>query len=287
MVQPPQHQHHKRDPLHRLAEHALKSPVAAKPTRKLGRKPRSFNPRIPHYSAARLRCTGPLLPLKDTHWGEQLPANTGFMLNDHLGDCPIAGGHHFRQLWTKVAEGAEITDADNWVLADYKAACGYVDGDPSTDNGGVLQDVLAYAVRTGWSTANGPDKLLGVYEADPRNLDDVARVIMECGGAYIGIDIPEAWAQANAGDTWDATDSPIDGGHCVLLVGFTLDAQGHVVSFDVRSWGMAFTMTAAGFQQACDEAYALVDRNWVEKTGLTPANLNVAQVEADMEGMAA
>jgi len=268
-----------------MKHHHATAPAGA--GRRYGRQPRKFDPRVPHFSSARLRCSSARPQLVETHYGEKLPANTGYMLNDHLGCCPIAGGHHGRQLWTAVAEGKEVTDADSWVLADYEAFCGYKDGDPSTDCGGVLQDVLTDAVRTGWSTAAGRDKLAGFYEVDPRSLHDVALAIQECGFAYIGINIPEAWAQAQAGETWDDTDSPVDGGHCVILVGFTLDAQGNVVSFDVISWGMRFTMTAAGFQRFCDEAYALVDRHWVEATGKTPGSLTLDQVEHDMQALAA
>ena len=156
-----------------------------------------------------------------------------------------------------------VTDPDADVLADYEAMCCYVDGDPSTDNGGVLQDVLAKAVRTGFTTGSGQDKLAGFYEVDPRNLVDVARTIVECGFAYIGIDIPQAWTQAQAGNTWDETDSPSAGGHCVILAGFTLDSHDQPDVFDVISWGMPFTLTAAGFRQGVRRGL----RPWSTTTG--------------------
>ncbi len=215
-----------------------------------------------------------------------MPENLGFMLNDHLGDCPIAGLHHGRQILSFNTTGDEITDPDAAVLADYERICRYVDGDPSTDNGGVLQDVLTQAVQTGITTDGGYHRLLGFYEIDPRNLHDICRAIAESGFAYIGIAIPDAWSDAVPGGVWDATE-PGHEGHCVLLTGYELGPDHLPVSFDVSSWGLPFTMTREGFVATCDEAYALVDPGWTKATGLTPAGLSLAQIEADMAAVKA
>lgn len=247
--------------------------------RKLGRRPRSFRPEIPHYSALRLMRAPDPIPASKS-WLVGMPDDLGFMLNQDLGDCTCAGLGHARQVWTFNTTGHMVTVPDADVAALYERACGYVPGDASTDQGGNEQDLLAYCVRTGIPTENGPDHLLGFYEVDARNLDDVRRAIYETGLAYIGISIPEAWSQAQAGDTWDATDSPVEGGHCVILAGY--DPAG----FDVVSWGMRFRLTDAGFKQACDEAYALVDRSWINATGATPAGLTVAELEQQMSALA-
>lgn len=44
-------------------------------------------------------------------------------------------------------------------------------------------------------------------------------------------------------------------------------------------------MTPAFWNAQVDEAYALVNQDWVEKTGLTPAGLNISQLEALMAPM--
>src|SRR5271154_1969432 len=65
----------------------------------------------------------------------------GMMLNDTLGDCTIAACGHAEQVWSRARDG-EDTLPDAAILQKYEQWCGYVDGDPSTDQGGVEIDVL-------------------------------------------------------------------------------------------------------------------------------------------------
>jgi len=246
--------------------------------RKLGRQARKHG-NLPHYSQMRRAVRLPIIP--DTlNWLDGMPGNFGMMKNDTLGDCSCAGLHHARQVWTYNANGTVMTtDADRDVLADYEAACGYVPGDESTDQGGCLQDVLAYTVKTGITTDGVPDKLAAYFEIDPRIQLDIREVIALAGVAYIGIKVKESWTASDAGAVWDASDEVSAGGHCVILAGYNKDG------FDVISWGTRFRLTNAGFAQVCDEAYGLVDRNWIEKTGLTPGGISVDQLEAAMRSM--
>lgn len=78
-------------------------------------------------------------------------------------DRPVAGAHHGRQVWT-FNTGGILTDPDKDVPADYEWLCGCVLGDPSTNNCGVLQDVLASATRQALTTKKSPVKLAGFYE---------------------------------------------------------------------------------------------------------------------------
>jgi hypothetical protein len=245
-----------------------------KPNRRLGRLPRAHNPRIPSYHQMR---AARLPPIPDhVNWLLGAPQDLGMMGNDRLGDCTIAALHHGRQVWSLGATQRIVTDPDSAVLADYEALCGYDPANPDTDQGGVLQAVLAGAVSRGITTQNGPDKLLGFYEIDVRNQQDVREVIALGGLAYIGIDLPAAWGDSDAGATWDATDSAPEGGHCVILVGYTPGG------FWVVSWGMRFFLTNAGFAQACDEAYGLVSQDWITKTGKTPGGMTVSDLESVM-----
>jgi hypothetical protein len=270
-------------------------PSGANPKRRLtGRQPRRFDMRMAHYSAARLRARAlPQLP-RSVHWTANMPADLGMMLNGYdalnpsapqLGCCPIAGLHHARQVWSYNAAGNMVTDPNADVLADYEAMCGYVLGDPATDQGGNLQTVLGHAMRDGITTAGAKDRLLGAYEIDPRQLLDVARIIDECGVAYIGLDMPASWAQAQPGDVWNV-DGPGADGHCVGLTGYEMGPDDLPQAFDARSWGLNFTMTRGGFQAYCDEAYGLVDAGWIAATGKAPAGLSIEQIQADMAAIA-
>lgn len=247
---------------------------------KLGCRPRRRDPRVPHYSAI---TAGVLLPEPPAavHNGAGMPSNLGVMLNDRLGDCTCAGFYHALQLWSFVARKALVTEPDVDVEDLYEQACGYVPGNPSTDQGGVEQDVLGFLLNTG--APMGPDgaqrhKITAFVEVDPAKPIDIRRTIADCGLVYIGFAVP-AYMPETAGATWDVDpsgDQTIVGGHCVILVGY--DAEG----LDVISWGNTYRMTWAFFAKFVDEAYAIADPWWIEATGKTPAGLTLATLEAQM-----
>jgi hypothetical protein len=230
-----------------------------------GKQPRGYG-NVPHFSQLR-RKTARTIP-ETCCWLTNMPDDLGMMLNDKLGCCSISAQHHARQIWTFNATGQMITDADSCIESDYESFCGYMPGNPQSDRGGVMQTVLTRAMQRGMMTATGRDKLQAFVEIDPRHPQDIREVIAFGGIAYTGIeDIPEAWTDAQPGDTWDITDSPGQGGHCVILAGY--DADG----FDVISWGLRFRLTNAAFARYCDEAYWLADRNWIKPNGMTPGGL--------------
>lgn len=247
------------------------------PGRQLGRRKRTYHQNIPHFSSMRLKYRGmELKPLPESvHWAEGMPASLGLLLNDHLGDCTIAGIYHARQVWSYAANKAMELANNSLALKMYTAICGYVDGQPDTDNGGIEQHVLGYWVNTGIPTNdNTLDKLLGFVELDPRAQQDAKRAIAEGGVVYIGIDIPEAWTQSAPGSVWDKTDSPVAGGHCVICVGYD------DMYVDIISWGLHFKMTWGAWSEVVDEAYMLLDRAWIRASGLSPFDMTEPDLEA-------
>lgn len=67
-----------------------------------------------------------------------------------LGDCTCAGVYHARQIWTANTT-TEQTEPDSSVLTLYEKACGYIDGDQSTDQGGNEQCALTYIQNKGYT----------------------------------------------------------------------------------------------------------------------------------------
>jgi hypothetical protein len=251
---------------------------------KLGRQARRFDPRVPHLSA-RLAAVNLPPPPPSIDYTVGLPASLGVMGNDSLGDCTCAAYYHARQVWSFTATGVIDTEPDSDVLALYEGACGYVPGNSASDQGGIEQVVLSYLIKTGASNDDGPEnKLLAFVEVDPRNVNDVKNTIVNCGVCYIGFDVPKYMMDGltAAGSTWDVNpnaDNTIVGGHAVVVAGY--DDNG----VRVISWGDYFTMTWAFFAQHVDEAYALCDPVWIRATGLTPANMTVAQLEDLMQAI--
>jgi len=198
----------------------------------------------------------------------------GMMLNDTLGCCTIAGAAHAIQVWS-TETGSEVTVPDSTVLQYYEQWDGYVNGNPSTDNGGVELDVL-----NKWKSQG----LLGhklVAFADPqvRNHTEIMQAINLFGGVYIGMqvpnyiinNIPALWQIATAGQ-----DTGIDGGHCVFVCGY--DAVG--VSF--ISWGQVYKMTWAYWDVYVDEAHALLSQDWINSKGVDVQGFDLAQLQTDL-----
>lgn len=245
---------------------------------KLGRRPRLFSSRVMHLSSIfAARDIAPPPPSVD--WTKGI-SNFGMLCNDEIGDCTAAGYYHQRQIWT-ANTGTEDSQPAAEAVALYSATGGYVVGDVSTDQGASEQTVLNYLLNTGAPLADGSTaKLSAFFEVDPRNLDDIKTVINECGGCYIGFDVPSG-IDESPGATWDVQpDTEIEGGHCVVLVGYDSDKK----IFTLISWGALYYMTENFFTQYADEAYALIDPTW-SADGNTPLGLTPDQLTAMMDGL--
>jgi hypothetical protein len=257
--------------------------------RKLGRTPRSHDPRIPHLSALLAGAQLPPPPAS-VDYTKGMPADLGMMLNDTLGDCTCAAVYHAIQVWTFVAtKGANMdTEPDSDVKKLYELACGYNPSQGGEGPGGNEQHVLTYLLKRGAPTGasgNTVNKIAAFVEVDPRNTDDVKRTINDCGVAYIGFNVP-AYIMPTGGDPpaiWDYTpaqaNAKIVGGHAVVLAGY--DANGA----RVISWGEYYTMTWAFFAKWVDETYAIADQDWVDATGKTVGGLSLQQLEQQMQAL--
>jgi hypothetical protein len=215
-----------------------------------------------------------------------MPAELGAMGNNVLGDCTCAAYYHARQVWSFNASGTVDTQPDAEVLELYEQACGYDPSNPATDRGGVEQSVLAYLVNTGAPTTSGVQKLAAFVEVDPRQPDDVRAVISDCGVCYIGFNVPAYLMDGltSAGSVWDldpTAPQSIVGGHAVSVAGYT------PLGLRVLSWGNYYTMTWRFWAQFVDEAYALIDSEWLRATGATPLGMTLAQLEQQMAALRA
>lgn len=256
---------------------------------KFGRKPRGHDPRVPKLSLLRRHPTpsptpspAPVLPTPPAaiNYGQGMPQSLGAMLNDTLGDCVEAALGHSLQVWSANAGTEMVTPADAQIEAYYELAGGYVPGDPNTDDGTVIQAALS-----DWLThALDGNTLAAFVELDQlSDLETIRRTIWECGLVFIGFNVP-AYLTDNlmaAGSVWDVNlraDNDIVGGHCVIACGY--DAAGNM---NVISWGGFYTMTPAFWNQFVDEAYLLINADWIKSTGETPAGLDMSQLQSLMQ----
>lgn len=188
------------------------------------------------------------------------PAITWDMLgNDAVGDCTCAEiGHQVNQL-TWYGSGTEVKPTTTQVLAFYSAVTGYNPAKPSTDQGAYIQDVLAYWRKNGLIG----HKIVAYAAVDVSNTTEVKQAIALFGSLNIGMNFPgSAMDQFNAGETWDVVKgATIEGGHCVMAVGY--DAVG----VDIVTWGKRTRITWAFWKKYVDEAWVALDQDGVQKAG--------------------
>jgi hypothetical protein len=198
--------------------------------------------------------------------------------NDTIGDCTCAAAGHMIEAWTTAAADStiKVTDAD--ILKAYEAISGY---DPSTgrnDNGAVELSVLKYWRHTGI----GKHKITGFASVEPGNHLHVKQAAQLFGGVYIGVKLP---ITAQGQSMWTVpVGGPVGpgapgswGGHAVNVVGY--DSQG----LTVITWGKPLRMTWTFWDTYCDEAYALLSKDFVNKTTqLAPVGFNLKELTKDL-----
>lgn len=253
---------------------------------KLGKKPPKIDPRtlrLSKYSAS-LPAPPPSCDWTKgvTSWGE--------MLNDQLGDCTCAAvGHADQVVSLNSPSGFMVTPPDQLILNLYERSCGYVPGDPSTDQGGVIVDVLNYVRQHGLGRKDAHRrhrkkfKLYAYADPDPGNLNHVKQSIATFGVVDIGLNLPLT-AQSQVGGVWDVVGNPRNnpnsmpdswGGHSVAVCGYDAD------TLTCITWGMLQKMTYAFWAFYCDESHALLFAAWLERFGAqAPAALQ--QLQADL-----
>ncbi len=263
--------------------------AAAPTTFKLGRLARTHDSRVPRLEDLAANVPPPPFPAT-LDYTKSMPANLGIMRNGDLGDCTCAAYYHALQVWSFNALHNMDTEPDNDVVALYEQACGYnpvTMPPPSEGPGGNEQRVLSFLLNTG--APYGPNgsqrhKIAGFVEVGLKNINTIKSVIDCCGVCYIGFNVPQYMMPPHQSPipVWDvepSANNKIIGGHAVVLAGY--DAT----SFRVISWGQYYTMTWAFFEKFVDEAYAIVDPEWMTATGKCPMGLTVEQIEQAMQSL--
>jgi len=207
-------------------------------------------------------------------------SNWGMYGNDTIGDCTCAEVAHMLMLVT-AHTGSIVVPPTADVIAMYSAITGYDPATGANDNGAAISDVLNYWQTTGLSG----HKILGWVQMDQTNLTAVKQAIYLFGGVDLGVNLPNsAMDQTNANETWDvvADDGGIDGGHSIPLFGYGS------VGTNCVTWGQRQEMTWEWFSKYCDECYAVITQDWINKaSGLAVNMLNIEELNADLQELRA
>lgn len=202
-------------------------------------------------------------------------------LNDQLGDCTAAGvGHAIQALTAYGSTEFSVTDKD--VLGLYEATGGYVPGDPSTDNGANMQDVLTY-----WQ-ANGVagHGIQAFAELDDfYHVANMRKALYLFGTVYLGINFPaSAMDQFNANAAWTyQAGSPIEGGHCIVLQ--EMRASGTPNILDIVTWGQLHPMNISFMHHYVEEAWVVIDQDWMTANGTDVDGFNMQSLMDDFSDL--
>lgn len=222
------------------------------------------------------RLTGALAaPPASADWYSDV-ASWPVYLNDQLGDCTCASTGHIIESSSRYGGGTTIEVPQSAILAEYERVGGYVPGDPSTDNGAVIQDVLADWRKTGV----GGHKCLVYAQVKVSDTEEVRQAIDLFGVADLGITVTQDMMDAfNDGQPWASAGGASLGGHCVPAVGYD-SASVHVIT-----WGQVQPMTWDCFDAATEEAWVVCTPEWFSAAGTDPAGLDLHGLGEDFAEM--
>lgn len=240
---------------------------------KLGRLPAKIDPRVPklsQYLTSKLPVSPPVCDwsLRSDGWD--------MLANDRIGDCTAVGCANSVSLWTANAS-KEVSLTEQDVIEFYSRSCGYDPSNPDTDRGGVEVDVLRYWHEN--SIAGHPLDAFAVL--DVGNRANIKDAIWLCGVAYLGINLPlsaqtqELWDIPEGGAIGDGEPGSW-GGHCVIAVGY------NDKGLTIVTWGQTKFMTWDFFNVYCEEAYALLSKEWIKQEGVSPSGFNYPALIKDM-----
>ncbi len=233
-------------------------------------------------------------PPASQDWISACNNNFGTMGNDTYNNCAFAAAGHCMQVWSANAN-TERTIADADIINAYTAFAGPVTTIApwiSIPKGPPLAElsVLSYWKNTG---IDG-DQINSYLAITPTNTTYIKTAIYWFGGVYVGIALPASAMNQmddnNAGP-WDVvpSSSPLGsnaagswGGHAVVIAAY--DTTG----LTCITWGATQRMTWSFFNTYCDEAYALLSKDWIKTaTGLSPLGngFDMAGLTADLANL--
>ncbi len=231
---------------------------------RLGKLPYRDDPRT--FKAAEVLASAPLtIAPSDLDWFQNFVS--GMMLNDQYGDCVVACRAHQIQVHTGNALGLVTTVPNSVIKSTYLTMTG------GQDTGLVMLDAMKY-----WkSNGLGGHKILGYALANPMDWVELKQAMLLFGGLELGLNMPRAWQSETV---WDAVDGPTGmpggwGGHAVPVSLFLEDDD----TAEVFTWGYRQRITKAALAKYCDEAWAVLDPDFLV-SGVAPNGFLLEELQA-------
>ena len=183
----------------------------------------------------------------------------GVMGNDRAGNCTIVTAAHAILAWRacELMDTRRITDAAAIDLSEQMGAM----------NGFSILNRLKYWRTKGmWS-----DRLWAFTAVDPRSKLDHQLAITYLGASDIGLQLPTAWRTQEIWSTGIGRKYHPNswGPHSVPLVEYD-DRYAYCIT-----WGRRQRITWEAITEYCDEAFAMIDANWLAQQGVSPPGLDL------------
>ncbi|MCU1680926.1 MAG: hypothetical protein JWQ81_1665 [Amycolatopsis sp.] len=199
--------------------------------------------------------------------------------NDQLGDCVWAMIGHVIEAASTYGNGEtiKVTTAD--LIKGYSAVTGYNPKDPSTDQGTVIADALAYWQKVGIGGTAAKEyadahKILAYASVKISDRVELDAALNLFGSLCLGVNFPNsAMGQFNNHQPWDVlvNDGGIDGGHAIHHGYFnTANKDERIVT-----WGAVEDMTDRWWSKYVEEAWVVITPEWLDVSGHSPEGLDL------------
>ncbi len=205
------------------------------------------------------------------------------------GDCVwAAAAHEVMESLTDAGQSpAAVAELFNTevVVGEYAKATNYNPETGEGDEGTEVRARLVHMQETGIRDTAGTLHQLGMFVAlEPGNLQHLLEALYFFEGLPLGVQIQEAQMEAfnaaeqsNSTPVWtNVAGSKELGGHCIPMVGRP-DGE----HFAALTWGQRVLLTPTFLEKQCDEAWAYVTTDRINKvTGTDFVGVNETQLEA-------
>lgn len=192
--------------------------------------------------------------------------------NDRLSDCTCAAAAHMVQSWTAYARGRETILPWRGVVA------AYFELTRGDDGGAYCLEVLKH-----WRNAGIAGDRIAAFARLRTGDVRLAKIAIDLfGSCYLGFALPnfavrtrQRWDVPPDGEVGDAKPNEANG-HCVPAVGYD-DAQVYIVT-----WGRLKRATWGFYRAYNDEAYAVLNRDWIERSQKSPSGFDFRALQRDL-----
>jgi hypothetical protein len=188
--------------------------------------------------------------------------------NDKYGDCTMAGVAHLIAAWNAELSEQDTVPDEEEIVKEYFQLTG------DKDSGLAEANVLSRWRQAGLFG----EKIAGYAPVNPKDVLEIHQAIAFYGGCYFGIQCPRsAQEQFGNGEPWTyVKDSPIEGGHCIVGVGF----NEHGV--ECATWGSIALVTYPFLAHFLDEAWVILSNELVQAKG-DNLGISLTALQADLE----